>query len=373
MSDTSTDPRRTEWAINDDIVRLRRWGTNEMYDLPAVASECIIGSSPTCTIHLNDSRVSSEHARLLRDQDHNRWNLLDLRSKNGVRVDGIRQYTARLEPCMELGLGRLTLIAESPRSIELRCFLARMLGWGSQYHEVVDTALREIRSAQARREPFVLQSDGPLYSVARDIHHHLHGEASPFVACDARLPDSDATVLAPRNVRAWWEAVVAARGGTLCIPNDHPPEPLSKFLEEVRDWCVPTVQVIICAAPHEQLCIEGSRPIVIPELEMRAKAQLDHIIVEYAADVAKKLGSEQALPASARAWVLANAARPGRKLTLEVIYKAVMRLTVFYLERQHIAPAARRLGINHKALEQWLERRPPIPGKRTDLDGEEDS
>lgn len=359
MSDTSTDPRRLEWAISDDIVRLRQWGSNEFYDLPEGGYEHLIGSAPTCTIRLEDTRVSAHHARLLRDGE--RWNLLDLKSKNGVRVDGVRQYTARLEPCMELGLGRLTLLAESVRSIDLRGFLARLLGWGAKHHETVDLALREIRSAQTRRVPFVLQGEGQLFPVARDLHHYLHGREAPFVICDPDLLEMTPSVRTPLNVRAWRAALAAARGGTLCVPNDRPPAPLAQFLAEVRDECTPAVQVILCAPPHQELCITGSNPLVIPALSSRGKRQREHIVVEYAEDAAKRLGADKPLAAEDRAWVLAHAAQAGTALSLGAISKATLRLTALRAERS-MASAARRLGMSPVSFRNWFARRPPTPG-----------
>jgi hypothetical protein len=359
MSNTSTDPRRLEWCISDDIVRLRKWGTSEIYNLPVAATDCLIGSSSQCAVRLEDSRVSAQHARLLRDRE--RWNLLDLSSKNGVRVDGVRQYTARLEPCMELGLGRLTLLAESIRSIELRGFLARLLGWGTAHWDKVDLALREIRSAQIQRSPFVLQGEGRLYAVARDLHHYLHGREAPFVVCDPDRNEFNATVRSPLNVHDWRVALREARGGMLCIPTLRPPKPFAKFLAMVCDECTPAVQVVICASPTQELCIKGTHPIVIPPLSSRAPAQLEHVIVEYAADAAKLLGADKPLSAEARAWVLAHAAQEGTALSLGAISKAALRLTALRVEGS-IALAASRLGMAQVSLEKWFARRPPPPG-----------
>lgn len=359
MSDTSTDPRRREWAISDDIVRLRQWGTKDIYDLPEGGYEHFIGSSSSCAIRLRDTRVSARHARLLRDQD--RWNLVDLESKNGMWVDGVRQYTARLEPCMEIGLGRSTFLAESARSIELRGFLARLLGWGAEHYETVDLALREIRSAQTRRGPFVLQGEGKLYPVAHDLHRYLHGRAAPFVICDPDRLEMPPTVRIYRNVREWRAALTAARGGALCVPNGQPPEPLADFLAAVRDEYIPAVQVILCAPLHQEPAIPGATPIAIPALSSRSPKQLRHIVVEYARDAAQLLGVDKPLSEEDRAWVLAHAAQAGTALSFGAISKATLRLTALRAGKS-LAGGARLLGMTRVSFRKWFARRPPTPG-----------
>lgn len=358
MSSTSTDPRRLEWSISDDIIRFRKWGTKEIYNIPQHLTDCLIGSSSSCAIRIADSRVSAHHARLLRDREQ--WNLMDLASKNGIRVDGVRQDTARLEPCMELGLGRHTLIAESVRSIELRSFLARLLGWGPDSMGTVDLALREIRTAQSRRVPFVLEGDCRLYSVARDLHAYLHGREAPFIVCDPRRNEFNSSVRSPLNVHNWKLALMEARGGTLCIPNSHPPRPFKTFLAMVAEECTPAVQVIVCSSPSQELCIKGASPIAIPSLSSRTPEQVEHVIVEYAADAARQLGASKPLSAEARAWVLASGACEGIPLSLDLLSKAVLRLTAFYMEAT-LPAAAARLGMSRVSLEKWFLGRPSPP------------
>ncbi len=354
VSDTSTDPRHRERAISDDIVRLRQWGTNQSYELPALGTDCLIGSASSCTIRLDDSRVSSQHARLLLDRE-GRWNLIDLSSKNGVRVDGVRQYTARLEPCMAIGLGRLTLLAESPRSIDLRSFLSRILGWGADSYEAVDLALQEIRNAQIRRGPFVLQGEGNLVPVVHDLHRYMYGDGAPFVTCDPRNGELPPSTRTPRNFRDWRVALAAARGGTLCIPNARPPAALPELLTEVRD-SVPAVQLVVWTPlPHQSPCVTGTTPIKIPALSSRSHAQLEHIVVEYAMDALLHLGTDKPLTAADQAWVLATAAE-GNPLSLGAIAKSTLRLSALRMGGGFNA-TAKRLGMTAISLRKWFARR----------------
>src|SRR5678815_4092057 len=179
---TKTDPAAHEWRINDAVVQLREWGTGKPFVLPvAPVHECTIGALETCSIHLDDPTglVSRLHARLVRERGV--WVLRDAASKNGVRVDGARSSEIILAPGVEIGIGGVTLIAESLLSMALRGFLARLLGWGSDQHDAVDHALRSVRMAAARRAALVLCGEGDLVPTARSIHRHARGSDRPFV------------------------------------------------------------------------------------------------------------------------------------------------------------------------------------------------
>jgi hypothetical protein len=353
MTETGTDHHQREWTINDDIIRLRHWADDESYELVSEWVNCLIGRGTGCEIRLDDPKVSTQHIRLIRDQE--RWNLIDLASKNGVQVDGVRHHTARLEPCMEIGLGDLTLIAESVRSIELRCFLARLIGWGKAHFKAIDEALREIRAVQIRRAPLVLRSEEHLPLVAEDLHTYLHAREAPFVLCDPRRGTHEANVRSVPNVQDWREALVAARGGTLCLLNAHPPEGLSQLLAAVQHPCTSPVQVIVCAEPDQELCVEGSQPIEIPALPSRQKRQVQYVIVEYARDAAKNLGAPKSLSPEDRAWILEHSAT-----SLTEVSKATQRLTALGMDKR-VSPAARRLGMSPPGLRKWLHSRPLPP------------
>jgi hypothetical protein len=365
MTETGTDHHLREWTINDDIIRLRQWASDEIYELSSRWSDCFIGRGTDCKIRLSDPKVSTQHVRLLRDQE--RWNLVDLTSKNGVQVDGVRQYTARLEPCMEIGLGGQTFIAESLRSVDLRCFLLRLIGWGKAHFQTIDEALREIRAVQIRRAPLVLRGKEHLPPVAEDLHAYLHARKAPFVLCDPRRETNEANVRSVPNVQDWREALVAAQGGTLCILNGRPPEGLSRLLAAVRQPSTSPVQVIVCAEPDQELCVEGSHPIEIPALPSRLKRQVQYVIVEYSRDAAKSMGAPKPLSPEDRAWILEHSAT-----SLTDVSKATQRLTALGMDRR-VSPAARRLGMSPPGLRKWLRSHPlPPPMFSANLDSTDD-
>src|SRR5262245_10452159 len=101
---TKTDMAPHEWAIDDEVTRLREWGKLAPHPLPLPpVDECSLGAADDCAIRLHDAsgRVSRRHARLIRD--NSRWILRDAGSKNGLRVDGARRKEVILEPGLEIG------------------------------------------------------------------------------------------------------------------------------------------------------------------------------------------------------------------------------------------------------------------------------
>src|ERR1041385_8870909 len=182
---TRTDASTHEWAIDDPVIRLREWGTLTPHPLPQPpVDECIVGAAESCTIRLKDPscRVSRVHAHLVRDRG--RWLLRNANSKNGILVDGALRQEAVLAPGAEIGIGGITLVAESALSIALRGFLERLLGWEVDHVEVVDHALRAVRMAASRRVALVLCGHADLVSTARSLHRHSRGLQRPFIVCD---------------------------------------------------------------------------------------------------------------------------------------------------------------------------------------------
>src|SRR5262245_17133566 len=123
-------PRPAEWAIDDDVIRLREWATANVHPLADAAQPVTLGTSAACAIRVRDPsrRVGREHARL--EKGRGRWTIVDAGSPHGLLIDGVRCGRAELRPGLEISLGgAVTLIAESPRLITLREMLECLLGW----------------------------------------------------------------------------------------------------------------------------------------------------------------------------------------------------------------------------------------------------
>lgn len=352
---TKTDTAANEWSIDDHVRRLREWGTDTIHVFPQPPllgpAEVSIGSAETCSLPLHDPTglVSRLHARLVRN-NATRWMLHDVGSKNGIRLNGARCSQIELVPGDEIGIGGLTLIAESSCSVALRGFLARLLGWRSERIQVVDHALRSIRMAATRRTALVLRGDGDLVLIAHAIHRRAFGVDRPFIVCDPRRRQGRATVRSPENYETGMPAFAAATGGSLCVRSLRLPEDFSSVVTAIRD---PNskVRLVICAQTPEDWKEYLAAPITAPPLASRLD-ELDQIITEYAEDASVELGAPRNsfLPAD-RDWVRMHSAS-----SLPDIEKATLRL-VAIRESRNLSSAAARLGIAPVSLSRWIGRR----------------
>ncbi len=361
MMSTKTDPRFVEWTVDDEVIRLREWASDRSHALPTAApsepiiGDWLVGSADDCAFQLTDPsrRVSRHHARLLRERE--RWSLLDLGSKNGLRVDGTRQTTALLDPGLEIGIGGITLIAESMRLIELRSFLARLIGWGNDRAETIDLAMRAVRMAQARRTPLVLRGEGDLVPIAHDLHRRELGSDRPFILCDPRRQSLEANVRSSTNFEKGLDALAAARGGSLCVRASRPPADFLKVIAALRDPDS-QVQMILCDHSTQDAEAQLSVPITIPPLSSR-QSELPHIIHEYTIDAASSFKVPPRFYTEDREWVLKHSSS-----SLHEIEKGTRRLMAMRVAGT-ILGAAELLGMAAVSLRRWIGRR-SVPSLR---------
>jgi hypothetical protein len=291
--------------------------------------------------------MSRLHARLIRDQG--KWLLRDEGSKNGIWLDGSRRREIVLEPGAEIGLGGITLVAESGLSIKLRSLLARLVGWGSAYTESVDHAIRSVRMAATCRAALVLCGDGDLVPIAHSLHRRSRGLERPFILCDPRRHPSKETVRSAENRATGMEALAAAAGGSVCVRTRRLPPDFRELVHELRDPSS-RVQLIVCAAALEECERCRVTPIVIPPLSAR-RSEIDRIIDEYAEDAISELKAPpSAFSPVDRAWVRKHAS------SLAEIEKATLRLVALCASRNP-SHAAARLGMAPVSLSRWIGRR----------------
>lgn len=345
-SPTKTDLGTDAWMIDDDVVRLREWASEVHHALPD-GGEVTIGAADTCSLRLLDpsGRLSRQHAQLRREAG--RWIARDLDSKNGLYLDGRRRPKVLLEPGSELGMGGVTLIAESSRLIALRGFLARVLGWARP--EVVDLALRSVRMASSQRAALALVGEGEhdLVAVARGIHRHTLGGERPFVLCDPRRRDSGGEVHA-----SGMAALRAASGGTMCVWPRRLPRDYAELVAALRDPST-RIQLIACG-PGEGPPI-ASAPIAVPAITERAD-EIDQLIDAYAQDAVAALGISDTPNEVDRGWVRKHSA--GSLLDIE---KGTLRIAALR-HAGSILRAAGLLGMAHASLGEWVGRRRLPPG-----------
>jgi hypothetical protein len=161
------------------------------------------------------------------------------RAENGFQIRRRRARDAS-PPGVEIGIGGVTLIAESRLLVALRELLARLIGWAEGRRAEVDLALRSVRLAATRRESLPLCGDG--VSIARLLHRHALGDTRLFVVCDPRVcfrqecvkaaPRADTVEGSPGA-----ELVILPRHRSMGLPryvHGHHPNPLRRGFDALR-------------------------------------------------------------------------------------------------------------------------------------------
>jgi hypothetical protein len=112
------DEAATEQAHGEDA-ELR--GISESVSGKAFAlggSTVVVGRSPDCAIRLEDSSVSSEHARLVRDEQS--WRVVNLLSTNGTFVNDTKISNAAISDGDHVRFGRAEFVFHDPRGAAAR-------------------------------------------------------------------------------------------------------------------------------------------------------------------------------------------------------------------------------------------------------------
>jgi hypothetical protein len=261
------------------VVALREFGTDRVYVVGEGSRLCI---SPS-----GRSRATAERQVALVRRRSGWW----VRALNGAHPGLVKYEDApvrdwRLGPGMELTINGVTLIAESERSRALHDLLARVIGFSAEHRPAVDRALRAVLVAARGRRPLVLIGAGDLSSIARKLHHHTLADR-PFVLCDrVRRPRSGGFGRAPVNIHDPLEALIAAAGGTLCVPTDRLPEGFEPMISRWRESKT-RIQLILCAPSTSPVLSATSDPIVMVPLSMRWHDRfriMNDVITETAAE-----------------------------------------------------------------------------------------
>lgn len=346
---TRTDPASLWVPQPDEVVQLREVGTDRTYALPINGDgDWMIGSAVDCALRLVDplAYVSRNHARLSRHG--NTWTLTDMGSKNGLWLDDARCHSITIHPGVEIRIGSLRFIAESPRLIDVRTYLRRILGWSERALAAVDDALHMVRDMISRRAPLRLQGEGDLVALARSLHRRAVGEHAPFVVSDPRRVRAAATARSPENRIDIVEAVLAASGGALCMWTTRLPVGLDSVRDELRG-----LRLILCTPVDEDAVpsMLTTSAISVTPLSKR-RTELDRLIDEYTIDACTLLDVPVSLLcAEDRAWLWSQ-----RPRSLPEIEAAALRM-VALRELGSINRAAARLGISGVAFSRWLSRR----------------
>src|SRR6185295_11680999 len=132
---------------------------------------------------------------------------------------------------VKIGIGSLTLIAENESLVQLRKYLARVLGWDPDGQSLVEVAIQAIRAAANQREPLVVGGADDLVAVARQIHRRITLPSAPFVVCGKRPREPDFSVNVTATHADPATAFELAAGGTVCARAEKLPVRLERLLE----------------------------------------------------------------------------------------------------------------------------------------------
>jgi hypothetical protein len=327
------------------VIQLRDWSSDRVYSIPTGVTECPVGAEPSDGIQLLDPRghVSRKHARLVRDGAF--WVLEDAGSKNGIGLNRARQEKILLVPGLEVGIGSLTLVAETRMMVDLRAYLARVVGWDVASPHVVGRAVSAIRDAAYARAALVIGGADDLVAVARQIHLRTATPGAPFVVA-GRFHQ----VYKSLRVTSHPDAIAAyhlAAGGTVCVRAEEPPKRYEQLVQLTSDRLA-RAQLMVCAQ------IATAPSITVPELHVRSPSQLSRIVAEYAADSIRELAAAPTSFTEANhAWVMAQVNAATSFADLEI---ATLRLVALN-ETGSVHAAAARLGYAHGNLGKWYRRR----------------
>jgi hypothetical protein len=350
-----TTSRPAEWAIDDDVIRLREWATDIVHPLARNGhAHLTLGTTEANSIRVRDRsrRIARVHARL--EWTRGRWLIVDAGSEHGLFIDGARCDRAELRPGLEISLGgAATLIAESPRLIALREALERLLGWSPARRGMVDEALHQLRDHDLQRAPLVLcggPAEHDLIPIAQELHRLTLTEQLPFVVYHPHRPVPRSEGVAPTFTdRA--TALREAGDGTLCMEHSavSSRDVLAIYAAVLPRQC--RTHIVHCGNDPDDPDLPTPR-IVIPPLDTR-KTEINRLISEYVREAAGLLYATKRVRLSPadREWLRTSASE-----SLPELRTATLRL-VAVREAGNVYAASALLGISHVGLAKWLNGR----------------
>lgn len=337
--------------LSDVVIGLREWGAGRVFSLRAPQHPRETATEDVAALQLTRAELAATADRIEIVFESPSWRIKDWSGLANLKQDGRPTREVSLLPGTEVTIAGRTFVAESPRSIALRNFCSRLLGWSDDRIAVVDHALRAIHLASAGRAPLILTGSGDLVPVAHAIHRYSLGEGVPFVVSDPRRRDTPATVRSPANYASCVKALRKAYRGTLCVRARRLPRDFGDVLIAFRE-SENSAQLMICS---RRTLLPNAAQIDIPSLESR-RSDLPRVVSEYIEDATHALRApDDCLNAQDIKWIVEHSAF-GAELTLSDIEKAALRSVALKLTGD-LTKAASLLGMARVSLERWIGRR----------------
>lgn len=342
---------RESEPLSDSVIGLREWGTSRIFSLRAPQHSRETATADTAALQFSRGDLATATDRIEIAYENQSWRVKDWSGLSNLKQDGRPTREVSLMPGTEVTIAGRTFIAESPRSIALRNFCSRLLGWNDERVADVDHALRAIRLASTGRAPLMLTGSGDLVPTAHAIHRYSLGDRVPFVVSDPRRTNTSPTVRSPANCASGVDALRKAYGGTLCVRAGRLPRDFAEILTAFREPECPT-QLMIC---YRTTLLPNAAQIDIPSLNSR-RSDLPRLVSEYIDDATHALRApDDCLDQQDKEWILDHAAF-GRELTISGIEKAALRAVALKMTGD-LTAAARLLGMARVSLERWIKRR----------------
>jgi hypothetical protein len=330
----------------------------------------MIGNAQECAIRL-DEFASMRHAELAY-KDGLGWCIVAL-GNNAMWQDGEHTPVCRLHAGTEITMGRTTLIAESPRTAELRAFCKRLLGWEPSAQPSVESAVRATRLATAKRAVLVIKATNDVGFIVQEIHRRAVGSAVPLVLCDPgrevspRLRDRNLQRLSCS--RSGVAALGAGVQGTVCFYSWSLPPDFGVALSRLERRAVRPILILAVSHASGARRIDtlmsrfqgyGICTISLPSLVTRC-FEVPRVVQAYAEDAISRLGAPTAAFSEAdRQWVTRHAARSYqeiREATLRLVALNAVSATSSTMTRPAIiAGAAAMLKRSSSTLDTWVRR-----------------
>jgi hypothetical protein len=349
-------PELAHEPLTDAVITLREWGTQRALFLRSHRARLASTTSTSeATMFRGSLTVGTARAELVYEQGS--WWLRDLAGDCALRLDGRPVHEIHLMAGMEIGIGGRTLVVESPRSIALRNFLARLLGWDEERCSAIDHAMRAIGQARAGRATLVLSGSGDLVPIAQTLHRRSLGPTAPFILNDPRRDDGRETARSPANCISGVAALERARGGTLCLRAGRLPVDIDVVLDAVRKPGS-DVMLVVCARAGMKASkpyTVTTTPIDIPVLASR-RHEVPRIVAENIEEVIGLLQAPaRCMRPSDLAWIV-KLAEFGGDTTMADVERAVVRI-VALRKTGNVTRAAQLLGMAPVSLARWFWRR----------------
>jgi DNA-binding NtrC family response regulator len=183
MGDPTVELPAGDPALPQVWLRVEDGGVTAAVFVPlSPGEELVVGSSPSADVRLADSTVSARHCRV--SHAGASIDVVDLGSRNGVRIGGLRVERASLVVGSSFELGRTALHIElgSPPAVEGPP-LDQLVGRSRPMRRLAAA----VRRAAPLRLPVLLRGESGTGKdlVARAIHEESARRGRPFVALNA--------------------------------------------------------------------------------------------------------------------------------------------------------------------------------------------